>query len=238
MEGPDLPLLTRERPGVLRYGGARMALLDIEHGFWGLRCQLEVLVGPRLAGAVLQQAGAAGAAAFAGEFAAGVTPQTSGQALRDCVAAYGAAGFGAFEVDLTGWEGGRARVIGRDTFEAWAAARRGRGTDTAVCAYTASVLAGFANVVAGRRDLVGLERACRAQGAETCAFALLPAAAGEVGAATLTPDPYLGHQFGLLELLFDRMSSPMPTSACGRRLSCGRRSSSTGACLRPPATGW
>ena len=33
-----------QRPGVLYFGGARMALLDIESGFWGLRRQMEALV--------------------------------------------------------------------------------------------------------------------------------------------------------------------------------------------------
>ncbi len=42
-------------PGVLRFGGARMALLDVEAGFWGLRRQMEALVGPRLTDTVLQQ---------------------------------------------------------------------------------------------------------------------------------------------------------------------------------------
>jgi hypothetical protein len=50
--------LSEARPGVLRFGGARMALLDIEAGFWELRRQLEALAEPRLTNIVLQQAGA------------------------------------------------------------------------------------------------------------------------------------------------------------------------------------
>lgn len=57
-------LLAREKPGVLSFGGARMALLDIEVGFWGLRRQLEVLAGRRLADSVLHQAGANSGASF------------------------------------------------------------------------------------------------------------------------------------------------------------------------------
>ena len=40
--------LSEERPGVLCFGGTRMALLEIEAGFWGLRRQMEALVGRRL----------------------------------------------------------------------------------------------------------------------------------------------------------------------------------------------
>ena len=62
-------LVSEERPGFLRFGGARMALLDIEAAFWGLRRQLEALVGKTLTDNVLQQAGANGGASFARAFA-------------------------------------------------------------------------------------------------------------------------------------------------------------------------
>jgi len=88
-------LLARERPGVLQFGGARMALLDIEFGFWGLRRQLEALAGRQLADSVLQQAGANGGASFARSFSGQAGDV---QALRDCIAAFEAAGFGRFEV--------------------------------------------------------------------------------------------------------------------------------------------
>ena len=61
--------LSEECPGTLHLGQARMVLLDIESSFWGLRRQLEALVGWRLTDAVLQQAGANGGAAFARAFA-------------------------------------------------------------------------------------------------------------------------------------------------------------------------
>ena len=56
----DFLSTAEQRPGVLYFGGARMALLDIEAGFWGLRCQMEALVGQWLTDAVLQRAGANG----------------------------------------------------------------------------------------------------------------------------------------------------------------------------------
>jgi lysophospholipase L1-like esterase len=62
-----------QRPGVLDFGGARMALLDLEPGFWGLRRQMESLVRRRLTDAVLQQAGTNDGASFAHAFV-GQTP--------------------------------------------------------------------------------------------------------------------------------------------------------------------
>ncbi len=61
--------LQEEKRGVLHFGGVRMALLDIEAGFWGLRRQMEVLVGRQLTDTALQQAGANGGASFARVFA-------------------------------------------------------------------------------------------------------------------------------------------------------------------------
>jgi hypothetical protein len=96
------------RPGVLYFGGVRMALLDIEAGFWALRRQMEALAGRRLTEAVLQQAGANGGASFAWSFTPDVPPERAAQALRDCVAAYQSAGFGQFEIEALGgqndWE--------------------------------------------------------------------------------------------------------------------------------------
>jgi len=194
------------RPGVLRFGGARMALLDIEAGFWGLRRQIEALAGPRLTDAVLQQAGADGGASFARSFASQDPEQDGAQALRDCVAAYQAAGFGRFELEVLQWPIGRVVIRGSDTFEAWMAQQHGQQAESPVCAYSAGVLVGFVNVLAGRQDVVCIERVCQAQGADACIFELLPAdAAGDVPVVAFAPDPALGRQLNLLEILFDRM---------------------------------
>jgi len=201
------------RLGVLYFGGARTALLDIEAGFWGLRRQLEALVGRRLADAVLQQAGVNGGAFFAQSFfGEGTTddgPWTTeeGQkALRDCVAAYQAAGFGRFEIEALKWPIGRVLVRAWDTFEAWMVRQHGQETEWPVCAYSAGVLVGFVNVLTGRHDVVCIELACQAQGADACLFELLPAeVAGDVPVVALAPDPALGRQLNLLEILFDRM---------------------------------
>ena len=198
-----LSLLSEERPGVLRFGGARMAMLDVEAAFWGLRRQMEALVGPRLTDLVLQQAGANGGASFARAFAG---PADDAQALCDCIAAYQAAGFGQFEAEVLDWPIGRVLIRAREAFEAWTTEQHGQVPESPVCAYTAGVLTGFVNVLAGRHDIVCIERACQAQGAGSCLFELLPAAAArDVPVVALSPDPALGRQLNLLEMLFERM---------------------------------
>ncbi len=201
--------LTEERSGVLCFGGARMALLDIEAGFWGLRRQMEALVGERLTDSVLQQAGANGGASFAASFIDNIDQTATAdapQALRDCIAAYQAAGFGKFEIEDMQWPLGRILIRGEDTFEAWMLERHQQEPHRPACAYAAGVLVGFINVLAERNDVVCIERTCQAQGADACRFELLPTAgAGDVPAVALSPDPALGRQLNLLETLFDRM---------------------------------
>ena len=210
-----------QRPGVLRFGGARMALLDVGAGFWGLRRQMEALVGPRLTDAVLQQAGVNGGASFARAFAPDVSPQTAAQALRDCIAAYQAAGFGRFQIEVLEWPVGRVVVRAWDAFEAWMMRQHGRQAERPVCAYSAGVLVGFVNVLAGRNDVVCIQHACQAQGADSCLFELLPAeAAGDVPVVALAPDPALGRQLNLLEILLDKM--PMGIAIFDRDLRLRR----------------
>jgi PAS domain-containing protein len=219
-------LLSEEQPGILRFGGARMAMLDIEAGFWGLRRQMEALVGPRLTDSVLQQAGANGGASFARAFAGSAG---DAQALRDCIAAYQAAGFGQFEIETLQWPFGYAqdRPIGRalvrahQAFEAWTMQQHDQAPKSPVCAYTAGVLVGFVNALAGRHDVVCIERACQAQGAASCLFELLPAdIAGDAPVIAFAPDPALGRQINLLEILFDRM--PMGIAVFDRDLRIRR----------------
>ncbi len=203
-------------PGVLYLGAARMALLDIEAGFWGIRSQMDALVGSRLAGSVMQQAGANGGASFAATF--GQTGDASEQQrlFVACVQAYQAAGFGRFQVTELQWPGGQADAIrvvvqAQDAFEAWMARRHDRQsgrspTGRPACDYTAGVLVGFVNVITGRRDVVCVERRCQAQGHAHCEFELLPASESHgQSVAALLPDPALGRQLNLLEMLFDRM---------------------------------
>ena len=193
-------------PGVLYFGGARMALLDIEAGFWALRRQMEALVGRRLANGVLQQAGANGGASFARAFAPNVTIDSVSQALRDCVAAYQAAGFGRFEVEVAEWPVGRILIRGSDTFEAWMVRQHGQRAESPVCSYSAGIFVGFVNTLASRRDVVCIEHACQARGDESCLFELLPVeVAGHVPVVAFAPDPLLGQQLNLLEVLFDRV---------------------------------
>lgn len=197
------PLLLQGAAGELRFGGARMAFMDIGAGFWGLRRQVETLVGSRMADSVLHQAGANGGASFA-RTREGVAEEGAAGFL-DCVAALEAAGFGHFQVREIDWPAGRVTVVAADAAEAWMMRRNGRVPDGPACAFAAGVLAGLAAVTANRGDLVCVERECAALGAPCCRFEVLPA--GEDGAATpvaFDPDPYLSRQLNLLEVLFDR----------------------------------
>lgn len=201
--------LHEESDGTLRFGGARMVLLEVESAYWGLRRQLEALVGRRLTNAAIQQAGANGGAAFARSFTQGARPAgdaTAVAALRDCIAAYQAAGFGQFEIQDVAWPIGRVCVHGRNTFETWMLRQHEQQSDTPICAYSAGVLVGFINALTDRRDIVCVERTCQAQGDDVCRFELLPVSAAEDAAVvSFDPDPFLTQQLNLLEILFDRM---------------------------------
>ena len=104
--------------GSLELGGARMALLDIESGFWGIRRQIEALIGTKLAGSVIQQAGVNGGASFAKSFT-GQTDVNTSTAFTACINAYQAAGFGKFEIIKIEWPLGRIQIRATDAIEAW-----------------------------------------------------------------------------------------------------------------------
>jgi signal transduction histidine kinase/predicted hydrocarbon binding protein len=205
------PLLHQERPGHVRFGGARMAFLDMDGGLWALRRHLEALVGSRLAALVLQQAGAAGGASFASSLAgslsglAGPAPMDRAAALSDCVAAYEAAGYGHWEIEQLQWPVGVMRVRVTGSPEAGMFLHHGRLADAPVCDYAAGILVGFVNVLSDRRDVVCIERSCAAAGGDACIFELLPAREAEAPAVGFDPDPFLSRQVSLMDLLFDRM---------------------------------
>ncbi|MGB2894692.1 MAG: histidine kinase [Anaerolineales bacterium] len=198
-------LLTERSSGFLQLGGARMALLDIESGFWGIRRQMEALLGTRLTNSVLQQAGVNGGASFAKSFIPG-RQLTEPASFSACLRAYQSAGFGSFEITQIDWPSCRIGVRAANSFEAWMMERRGQACDASCCAYTAGVLVGFVNVIAGRTDLVCTETYCQAKGDDFCQFDLLPG--GEVrdqAVVAYSPDPGLGRRINLLEMLFERM---------------------------------
>ena len=214
-------LFSHEKPGVLHFGGARMALFDVEAGFWGLRRQLEALAGVRLADAALQQVGANGGASFARSFTPNITAETAAAAFRDCLAAYQAAGFGQFEIESMTWPIGRILVRGVNTFEAWMFRQHKQQVDHPACAYTTGVLVGFVNALTERQDIVCVKHHCQAQGADICLFELLPAAeVGEAAVIAYDPDPFLSRQLNLLDLLFDQM--PMGIAILDRDLRIRR----------------
>jgi len=198
--------LSEDSPGFLKFGNARMALLDIEAGFWGIRRQVETLIGSRLTNSVLQQAGANGGASFAESFGKADDVESQGRLFESCLQAYQVAGFGKYEIQKAHWSIGRLKIRAQDTIEAWMMSQHGQQIDGPVCAYTAGVLVGFINVISNRRDMVCIEQRCQALGDDCCEFDLLPASESDRGSAiAFNPDPGLGRQLNLLEMLFERM---------------------------------
>jgi PAS domain S-box-containing protein len=183
-----------------------MAFLDIEAGFWGIRRQIEALIGPRLANAVFQQAGANGGASFAASFGAATDFKEQGRLFESCVHAYQVAGFGQFKIEEADWPIGRIIIRAENTFEAWMTRQHDQQVSGSNCAYTAGVLVGFINMISRRQDVVCIEHRCQATGSDVCEFELLPVAeAGDQTMVAYTPDPMLGRQLNLLEMLFERM---------------------------------
>lgn len=207
MNNPDIShFLSEPSAGVLKFGSARMAFLDIQSGFWGIRRQIEALIGIRLTNSVLQQAGANGGASFAASFGATDEIVEQGRLFESCVQAYQAAGFGQFSIEEAKWPIGRLIVRAENAFEAWMTRQHNQQVSGPVCAYTAGVLVGFINRISGRQDVVCIEHRCQAAGDEACEFELLPVSeAGDQPVVSYTPDPMLGRQLNLLEMLFERM---------------------------------
>ncbi|MBN1317971.1 MAG: GAF domain-containing protein [Anaerolineales bacterium] len=201
-----IPQIINEQPGLLTFGGARMALLEVQSGFWSIRRQMEALVGARLTNSVLIQAGVNGGASFAESMGTANDYSQQGRLFVSCVQAYQAAGFGRFDIWKAEWPIGRVVVRAQDAFEAWMINKHEQKVDGPVCAYTAGVLVGFVNVISRRRDVVCIERCCQAFGDQACEFELLPAEqAGDQKVIAFNPDPKLGRQVNLLEMLFERM---------------------------------
>ena len=194
----DIPQLKNERPGVLCFSDARMALLDIEAGFWSIRRQMEALIGPGLSNLVLQQAGANGGASFAKSLGLANDSIEQRHLFESCLQAYQVAGFGQFEIMQMDWPIGNVTIRAKDAFEAWMMKQNNQHVDGPICAYTAGVLVGFVNVVNNRRDVVCIEHHCSALGDAFCEFELLPASeAVENSVVSFLPNPNLGRQLRL-----------------------------------------
>jgi hypothetical protein len=202
IEKPAAPKVELYRPGVLSFHGMRAAILDLEAGYWNMRASLESLIGKHLTQTVLQQSGvAAGAAMTRALQPAG----SSEEMLRDCLAAYQAAGFGCFELEQLDLQSGYATIKAIDTADAWLAARHEEDSAHHACHYTTGFLLGAMQAAAGRQDLVCCETTCQTRGDSTCQFELLPLeAAGSRPVITGKTDPTMGSELNLLEILFER----------------------------------
>ena len=208
-------LLVQKVPGTLELGGARMALLDIEAGFWGIHRQIEALLGPLLTSSVFQQAGVNGGASFARSFTSNLD-QSDATAFSTCLQVYQTAGFGQFEITSLEWPIGHIKIQADQTFEAWMIRQHRCYPTFTCCAYTAGVLVGFVNIISGRKDVVCIEHTCQGKGDDFCQFELLPAAkTKDQVVVSFSPDPGLGRQINLLEILFERM--PMGIAVLDRQ---------------------
>ncbi len=210
-------LLVQPSEGILQLGGARMALLDIEAGFWGIRRQIEALIGRQMTNSVLQQAGANGGASFARSFV--TLGQTDAAAFSACLQVYQTAGFGQFEITFLEWPIGRISIRADQTFEAWMMRQNNWHRPDPCCAYTAGVLVGFVNIISGRSDVVCIEHTCQGKGDEFCQFELLLSEeARDQIVVSFSPDPGLGRQLNLLEMLFEHMPMGIAVLDCQYRI--------------------
>ena len=204
----------QQRAGFLQFSGARMALLDIQAGFWGIRRQVESMLGPRLTNSVLQQAGANGGASFASSFVEQSGLEKSA-AFAACIEAYQVAGFGKYEIISMEWPVGHIHIRATDAIEAWMFQQKNKKVSEPICSYSAGVFVGFVNIIGERQDVVCVEQACQAKGDETCVFELIPASeAKRQTAVPFIPDPGLGRQLNLLEILFERMPMGIAVLDC------------------------
>jgi signal transduction histidine kinase/predicted hydrocarbon binding protein len=160
----------------------------------------------RLTNSVLQQAGANGGASFAMPLGVAKDYTERGRLFESCVRAYQIAGFGNFDIVEAHWPIGQVIIRAKNTIESWMMHQHNQKVDQPICAYTAGVLVGFINVISDRKNIVCIEHSCQALGDEACEFELLPfAQARERQVVAFNPDPKLGRQVNLLEMLFDRM---------------------------------
>jgi len=156
-----------------------------------------------------------GGASFARSFIKVPTEEGFLEALRDCLAAYQAAGFGEFKLSHLEPFGkldtnhGKVLIQACDAFEAWAANQNGKHAERVnYCAYTAGVLVGFVNVLADSKDIICVERSCQGKGDDYCRFELTPIDPSHdpvEGYVAVDPDPALSRRLNLLEILFERM---------------------------------
>ncbi|MBN1486943.1 MAG: GAF domain-containing protein [Anaerolineae bacterium] len=163
-------LLSTKTPGVLCLDDTRIAILNIETGFWELRDQLESWIGRQMTQTILQQTGIRGGLALANVLLESVPQGTPDQALQICLDSYQAMGSGQFKVIESQWPLGYVKIAATDAFEAWAAQQKNYTHTEPLCAYTSGTLLGFVKAISGVEALHCIEHSCQALGAETCIF--------------------------------------------------------------------
>lgn len=162
------------RRGWIEVGGARMSLIDIKGGFYGLREVLASEVGDTEDDLVCE-AGIQGSTSFM------VSAMESGRlaanedGFRGAVDTYSDAGFGNFEIAELFWSRGWAIVRCNDSFEGWAYVENRNVQNRPKCDYTRGVLMCFMSEThrqakTGVDDISVVESKCIGKGDEECEF--------------------------------------------------------------------
>lgn len=203
-DGSPNPIVRYERRGIIRVGGARMALVDIAGAFFTLRRVLAQDLG-FVEKEVIFRAGMEGSLSFLSEASRwiAVTPDANG--FRKCIDAYSTGGFGDFQLREFNWHRCRAHIECPDAFEGWACVHNHDLRTEPACDYTRGVFVGMLRGLCqqARRnvpDMVCVETACIGKGDDMCRFVLGPRASLiKEGYSIPSPAPAIREQLWSLQ---------------------------------------
>ncbi|RJP15980.1 MAG: PAS domain-containing protein [Candidatus Abyssobacteria bacterium SURF_5] len=162
------------RRGWIEVGGARMSLVDIKGGFYGMREVLAREVGDT-ADDLVCHAGIQGSTSFVSSSieTKELTPDENG--FISAVETYSESGFGNFQIAELFWSKGWAIIRCADSFEGWAYAANNNLQSRSKCDYTRGVLQAFMrdthrHAQTGIEELSVVETKCIGKGDKECEF--------------------------------------------------------------------
>jgi len=162
------------RRGWIEVGGARMSLVEIKGGFYGMREVLAREVGEP-ADDLICHAGIQGSASFISSSIESKELTADRNGFIGAVDTYSHAGFGNFEIAELFWSKGWAIIRCADSFEGWAYVANDNLQDRPKCDYTRGVLQTFMrethrHAETGIQDISIVETKCIGKGDEACEF--------------------------------------------------------------------
>ncbi len=162
------------RRGWIEVGGARMSLVEIKGGFYGLREVLARQVGETEDDLVCH-AGLQGSASFMTSAMESGQIAADKEGFKSALDTYSEAGFGNFEAAELFWKRGWAIIHCSDSFEGWAYVQNENLQSCPKCDYTRGVLLAFMSEThrhaeTGVEELSVIESACIGKGDEKCEF--------------------------------------------------------------------